>query len=224
MKWPSSRNSLPNGTVSCTSTDCHGDRKLSRRPVERMNDPQSPVRYSVMTPGARSPGETSSVILAATVYGLEALAPRLECRLERGEHALRFDRVVRRVVAHVDIDRDKAGFRPSVNGEMGLGEQHRTGDALRFELVEAIADDRQARCRDGPEAQLAQRLGLRQRRDVGRASVPFTQQMNTVHRISPPGTAPHAADAGSRSKLGQCDLPEWSRSTGRKYHSAGVNT
>ncbi len=52
MKQPSSRNSLPNGTLSCTSTVWNGDLNFSYCRDERMKKPQSSVRNSAMAPGA----------------------------------------------------------------------------------------------------------------------------------------------------------------------------
>src|SRR5574337_992305 len=106
-----------------------------------MKVPQSPVTYSVITPGTRSP----SVILPAAMNGLEALAARLQRRLDRGEHALGLAGIVGRVVAHVDVDGHESRFGPGVDREMRLGEEHRSRHALRLELEEAVADDREAR-------------------------------------------------------------------------------
>ena len=52
MKWPSSRNSLPNGTVSWTSTVWYGELKRSYWRALRTKKPQSSVMNSVIAPGA----------------------------------------------------------------------------------------------------------------------------------------------------------------------------
>ena len=53
MKQPSRRKSLPNGTVSCTSTVWNGEREaLVLRAPMRTKKPHSSVRNSVMAPGA----------------------------------------------------------------------------------------------------------------------------------------------------------------------------
>src|SRR5262245_4220067 len=140
MKWPSRRNSLPNGTLSWTSTSWNADRNFSSTAADRMKKPQSSVMYSVIAPGARSP--PGSGILPAAVNGLEPRSPRLQHRLELAEYSLSLRGVVGRVIADVDVDGHEARFRPRVDGEVRFGEQHRPGDALRLELVEVVADDR----------------------------------------------------------------------------------
>src|SRR6478672_4514025 len=104
MKWPSSRNSLPNDTLSCTSTAWCGERNFSNSRAERMKNAQSSDRYSVIAPGAISPGRrpASSLIAAPAMDRLEALALRLQHGLERLEQPLGLVRVVGGVVADVD--------------------------------------------------------------------------------------------------------------------------
>src|SRR3954463_5627810 len=106
--------------------------------AERMKNPQSSVRYSVITPDARSPSGGRPVILAPAVNRLKTRAPRFQHRLQRAVHALRLACVVGRVIAHVDIDGDEPRFGPRVNREMRFGEKHRAGDALWLELKEPI--------------------------------------------------------------------------------------
>jgi hypothetical protein len=72
-----------------------------------------------------------------------------------------------------------------VDGEVRLGEDHRAGHALRVELVEAIADDREPGRAHRVEAALAQRLGVRHLGQVRWAVVPLAQQMDSVHQSSP---------------------------------------
>src|SRR5512146_5130 len=156
-------------------------------------------------PGARSRGRDAPWsfilfvrLLAATVDGLEARALRLERGLQRVEDALRLRRVVRRVVADVDVQRDESGFGPGVDREVRFSEQHGACNAVGFELEEAVADDRQPGFLDRTATDVAQCVCLRQQRFVGRASVPLPQQMDTFHGVYPPG-AFHAASSGSRS-------------------------
>src|SRR5690242_2274494 len=143
--------------------------------------------YSVRMPGRRSSGGDASLILddfpAAALDRLEAFARGLERRLERLEDALGLARVVRRVVADVDVERHESRFGPRMDREVRFGEQHRAGDALRLELKEAIADDREPRVVDGTPTKVAQCVGLRQQWFVGRASVPLSQQMDSVHGV-----------------------------------------
>src|SRR5436305_4444971 len=127
MKCPSRRNSLPNGTVSCTSTAWKGERNFSNSRAERTTNAHSSVRYSVITPGAMSPGgfaarapglsswRDGSVIAPSTADRLEALAGGLEHALERVEQALRLVAVVRGVVAHVHVDGDEARLGPRMD-------------------------------------------------------------------------------------------------------------
>src|SRR6185503_10897454 len=139
MKWPSRRKSLPNGTVSWTSTAWKGERNFSNSRADRTKNAQSSVRYSVIRPGPTSPGCLASGIPTPAANRLEALARGLERGLERREEALGLAGVVGGVVAHVDVDRDEAGLRPRMNRQMRLGKEHRAGDALRRELEEAVA-------------------------------------------------------------------------------------
>ena len=79
---------------------------------------------------------------------------------------------------------------------MRFGEQHRAGDALRLELEEAVADDREARIARRPATQgRATRLPASAIRRVGRATVPLAQQMDSVHGVYPPraGVCPDTA-------------------------------
>src|SRR5512147_2660156 len=145
MKCPSRRNSLPKGTVSWTSTAWYGERNFSNWRAERMKKPHSSVRYSVIAPGAMSPpapGLPDSGIASAAVDRVEARARGLERRFERAEELVCLVGVVGRQVADVDVDGDEAVFWPRVDREVGFGEQHGAGDALRLELVERVADDR----------------------------------------------------------------------------------
>src|SRR6476469_5840001 len=144
MKCPSSRNSLPNETLSCTSTAWCGERNFSNSRADRMKNAQSSLRYSAIAPGAMSPGRRAASLIAASAPDrLEALALGLQHGLERREQPLGLVGVVRGVVAHVDVHRDEAGFGPRVDGDVRLGQQHRSRDALRLELEEALADNRQ---------------------------------------------------------------------------------
>src|SRR4029079_17242056 len=105
MKCPSRRNSLPNGSLSCTSTSWYGERNASSLAFERTKTPHPSVMYSVRTRAARSPDGDASLLIfdqfqAAATNRLHALAVGRERLLERVEHALRLVGVVRRVVAH----------------------------------------------------------------------------------------------------------------------------
>src|SRR5689334_22004418 len=120
--------------------------------------------------------------------GLELGAARLERRLERVEYALSLGRVIGGVVAYVDVDGHETRFGPRMDRKMRFGKQHGSGNSVRLELEETIADDRETRFVDHPAAQVTQRIGLRQQR-FGRATVPFAQQMDSFHRMYPPGTA-----------------------------------
>src|SRR5258705_13305545 len=132
-----------------------------------------------MTSGARScgapvaPGTCPSAIHAPAMDHL-ILGPRgLQHGLERAEQPLRLVAVVGREIADVDVDGDEATLRPRMNGEMRFGEQHGACDALRLELVERVADDREPGIAGGLQAYGAQRFATRELRRVGRASVPF---------------------------------------------------
>jgi len=96
---------------------------------------------------------------------------------------------------------------------MRLGEQHRSGDAVGLELKEAVADDRQSRFVDRAAAQGTQCIGLRQQRFVGRATVPFTQEMDSFHRINPPGAIRAGVFRIPEQPLPMC----WARQIGRDY-------
>src|SRR5215831_5420038 len=150
-----------------------------------MKNPQSSVRYSVIAPGTRSPPSPPSAIHAPAAYRLEVRARGLERRFELAEQAFRLLGVVGRVVAHVDVDRDRALLRPRMNREMRLGEDHRSGDALRLELVKTIADDCKTGLLDGCKTALLQRHRVRHFRRIGRAVVPLSKQMNSIHHSSP---------------------------------------
>src|SRR6187200_2929252 len=67
---------------------------------------------------------------------------------------------------------------------MRFCEQHRAGDALRLELKEAVADDRESGFVYGLATHVPQRARLRQQRFVGRATVPLAQQMDSFHRVT----------------------------------------
>src|SRR5262245_58227849 len=142
MKWPSSRNSLPNDTLSWTSTSWNAERNASSFADDRMKNPQSSVMCSVIAPGARSPSASvlAAVTLAAAMNRLEPRALGLQDRLELAEHPFGLRSVVGRVVADVHVHGDKAGFGPRMHGEMRLRQQDRAGDALRLELEEIVAD------------------------------------------------------------------------------------
>src|SRR5256885_17196994 len=118
MKWPSSRNSLPNGLESWTSTSWNAERNFSINRADRMKKPQSSVKYSVIAPGARSPSEGRAVILAPAANRLKARALRFQDFLQRAKHTLRLTAIVGGVVADVDVDGDESRFRPCVNREM----------------------------------------------------------------------------------------------------------
>src|SRR6267142_713098 len=120
-----------------------------------MKNPQSSVMYSVIAPGARSPGSLSrarspggstdveeSCVAAASesdasgggLGGILAPAPdrvivrplRLQHCLQRAKDALGLVCVVGRVIADVDVNSVEARFGPSVDREMRLGQQHRS--------------------------------------------------------------------------------------------------
>ena len=184
MKWPSSRNSLPNGAVSCTSTVL--ERRAEFLELARRPDEESPVVGQVL--GHCAPARCRRQEARRRVRAPQATSrhpchrggstgtcpPRLQCRLQRAEDALGLVGVVGRVVAHVDVDGDEARFRPRVDREMRLGEQHRSGDALRLELIRS--DRRRSSARTACsrlDAKHAQRIGARELRRVGRAAVPF---------------------------------------------------
>src|SRR6185437_13564806 len=179
MKWPSRRNSLPKATLSCTSTIWNGERNFSNACDDRMKKPQSSVRYSVIAPGAMSPGSRSAIGSTA-LYGLETRALGLQHFFKRVEQRLGLARVVGRVIADVHVDRHRSDFRPSMNREMRFGEDHRAGDALRLELVETLADRGEAGLFDRAQAQSAQRAGVEHFRFCRRATIPLAQQMDSV--------------------------------------------
>src|SRR3982751_3727050 len=106
-----------------------------------MKYPHSCVRYSVISPGARScpsprspapdaSGAGTSGILAAATDGVKARALGFEHPLQRVEQRLGLGRIVRLVIAHVDVHRHEPMLRPRVNGEMRFGEEHGARDAL----------------------------------------------------------------------------------------------
>src|SRR5438067_9125853 len=134
------------------------------RRAERMKNPQSSVRYSVIAPGARSPSGFLAVILAPAADRLEARALRLQHRAQRTKDAVRLVAVVRGVVADVNVDCDKSRFRPRVDRQMRFRKQHRAGDALGLELEKPIADDSEAGFFNGLETNVAQRFGARENR------------------------------------------------------------
>src|SRR5437764_865406 len=123
-----------------------------------MKKPQSSVSCSIIAPlhvsalGSESATSAGSVILPATLDRMEFGAQRFQRDLERTEHALRLGLVIGQQIAHVDIDGHEAEFGPGMDGEMRFSEQHRAGDALRLELVEAIADNGKTRVFDGLDA------------------------------------------------------------------------
>src|SRR5206468_7910548 len=158
---------------SWTSTSWNAERNFSINRADRMKKPQSSVRYSVIAPGARSPSGGRAVILAPAANRLIACALRFQDFLQRAKHALRLAAVVGGVIADVDVDGDESGFRPRMNREMRFGEQHRAGDALGLELKEPLADDRKPGLLNGLETSVAQCIGARENRRVGRAAVPF---------------------------------------------------
>src|SRR5690349_8538305 len=100
MKQPSSRKSLPNGTVSCSSTVWYGEVKRSYWRAVRTKKPRASVRNSVIAPGAMYPAGTSSScrsgIGAAAPDGLVARALRPQHGLQVAEHTLGLGRVVGR--------------------------------------------------------------------------------------------------------------------------------
>src|SRR5664279_549843 len=161
MKWPSSRNSLPKAVLSWTSTAWTGERNFSYWREDRMKNAQSSVRYSVIAPGAISPGggltpsSGRSGILASAMDRLEMRALRTQRGLQHLEHLLGLRRVVRHQVADVDVHRDKGRLGPRVDRDMRFGEQHRARHALRLELEEALAHDGEARRARGVDAQVA---------------------------------------------------------------------
>src|SRR5438552_13620748 len=145
MKWPSSRNRRPKGTVSCTSIAWRPDENFSSCPADRMWNPQSSVSSSINSSCAR-PCCTkwallppSSVILAAAKDRLVFCALRPHRRLQRTKQLLRLVAVVGRQVAHVDVDRHETIFRPGVDREMRFREKDGTRDTLRPEPVPRVA-------------------------------------------------------------------------------------
>ena len=115
---------------------------------------------------------------------LEAFAARLKRGLQHAKHVLGLRRIVGRQIADVDVDAHEARLRPGMNGHVRFGEQDRARHALRLELEEALADDGEAGIARRVDAQLTQRVGLREFRRVGQAAVPFAQQMDPLHSPS----------------------------------------
>src|SRR6476646_1280102 len=94
MKWPSRRKSLPNGTVSWTSTSWNAEANFSSCRADRMWNPQSAVSSSISaSEGTRGVadggGLAPSVILAAANDRLIFRALRLHRSLERAKQVLR---------------------------------------------------------------------------------------------------------------------------------------
>src|SRR5262249_43180300 len=155
-------------------TAWNGDWKRSNSRAERTKKPVSSVRYSVSSPGRRSPAvlvsSSAPAAVAALLPGpfsriappamdrLELRALRLEGVLHGAKELLGLGGVVGGVVAHVDVDRHEAVLGPGVDRQVRFGEQHGAGHALRLELEEALAYDRHARRLGQAQAQRAQSL------------------------------------------------------------------
>ena len=69
----------------------------------------------------------------------------------------RLGAVVRCVIADVDVEGDALELGPGVDGEMRLRQHHRAGDSATVELVEQVAEYREAGPVDGVVTKLTQR-------------------------------------------------------------------
>src|SRR5215467_7761427 len=100
-------------------------------------------RYSVRTPGARS--WLSSGIHPSAMNRLELVPLRPQYVAHRLEKPFCLRRVVRGVVADVDVDGDEPMLGPRMDREMRFGEQHRSGHPGGRKLMETVADNRHSR-------------------------------------------------------------------------------
>src|SRR6266567_2010696 len=136
-------------------------------------------------PGSRSPAPRPSGIAPAAVDRLELHSLRAQGFLHRTKEALGLGRIVGRVVAYVDVDGHEAVLGPGVNGKVRFGQQNRPCHSRGRELMKAVADNAHSRRRRRAQTQRAQGLGLRHLRHLGRATVPFSEQVYAVHFCSP---------------------------------------
>ena len=142
-----------------------------------MKNPQSSVRYSVIAPGREVARAALQPSAPPRWIAWKRVRSGFSTRSSARNSALGLRGVVGRVVADVDVDRDEAALGPRVDREMRLGEQHRAGDALRLELEETVADDRQAGGRRPPRRHsVAQRFGV--------ASIPACRQGSRTIRLT----------------------------------------
>ena len=238
MKQPSRRNSLPNGTLSCTSTAWYGERKRSS--CARDADEEAPVVGEVLGhhAGARSPAtlrhaRDRDVVRARCRrwHGIGASLPprriawkRVRAGLQRAPRARetrarpwrccrscsctrRRRRVTKPTSGHVWIARcDSASSTVPVTP---CGSNWRKRSPTIVSPASSTAF----------EADVAQRFGVRQFRRVGRAAVPFAQQMDSVHQSSPRSKVPRRMRL-SRSASAQRSTKR-TRLAARSTHAEG---
>ncbi len=194
MKCPSRRNSLPKEVVSCTSTCWNGERKRSNSRVERTKIPLSSVEVL---------GENAGQKIAAAFFrhrGPRGGSPGTSraagaALFHRAEQLLRLGGIVGRVVADVHVDGHEAVLRPGVNRQMRFGEQHRPGDAQRRRTGENFRRRRSSRNRVARRMQSVRNASACViSGHVGRAAVPFSEQMNAVHNRILPAPIPKAGN------------------------------
>ena len=129
-----------------------------------------------------------------------------------GNHALhqraRLARVVRGKVAHVHVDGDVARLRPGVDGQVRLGQQHRTGDATGLAVVGRKGDpfvihQGQTTGVNLGAAQGGQGVGAQHVSRVASALVQISGQVQALHGNGAPprAVAPsRATPPGARKK------------------------
>jgi hypothetical protein len=110
---------------------------------------------------------------------------RLEIIDDRIEHFARLGGIVGAVIAHVDVERQAPGLGPGVDRQVRLGQHHRAGVARALELVEAHAHDREPRGIDELDALFAESLSVEQELRIAAAAAEVTDEMQTVHFLSP---------------------------------------
>ena len=156
-----------------------------------MKNPHSSVRYSVISPGRglrrlrrARPGLVRHRCRRDGSNGSSCAAACSAASSARNSRSA-FSRVVGREIAHVDVDGYEAVLRPRVDREVRFGEQHRSRDTLRRELVERIADDRQARRRRVASRQSARSASARVNSGVS-AGQPYHSPNRWIPSISRP--------------------------------------
>src|SRR5205823_738088 len=106
---------------------------------------------------------------------------RLEVAHDGVEELARLGGVVRAVVADVHVEREPLALGPGMDREMGLGEDHATGESAALELVKGDADGGETGGFDHRDAFRAEAFAVQKVVRIAAAASEVTDEMQAVH-------------------------------------------